>query len=332
MFKLAHASGVNRTLPLTKGDSIHYVSQMRVLMCVLAASLFGADCGVAQQSAAGRPAITGIAYVRFFESDLPAAKVFYAQRLGLPETDLAGGLSVFAVNARQKIEVVPLPASAPPNRLAEVAFLTTDVSAMQRYLEAHGVASQMDHGELKLRDPEGNPIGFVEDREADAGAASKPVGAAPVQTSRRIIHAGYGVRDRVTEDTFYRALLGFRPYWYGGSTPDKVSWVSLQVPEGSDWLEYMLDFDPGHDSLRQLGGMDHVSLGVNKITDVTDRLIANGWTDAATRKSQIGRDGKWQLNVFDPDQSRVEFMEFRPVREPCCSVPTAPPPEPDPAP
>ena len=240
---------------------------------------------------------------------------------------------MFAVNARQKIEIVPLPAPAPPNRLAGVAFLTPDVAGMQRYLEAHGVPSQMEAGELKLRDPEGNPVGFVADRGAGAGDGAKQgVGAAPVQTSRRIIHTGYGVHDRQVEDTFYHTLLGFRPYWYGGSHPDKIDWVSLQVPEGSDWLEYMLDFDAGHDSLRQLGVLDHVSLGVNKITDVTDRLVANGWTDAATRKSQIGKDGKWQLNVFDPDQSRVEFMEFKPVQEPCCSKPTADPPASDPVP
>ncbi len=287
--------------------------------------------GLAQQPASVRPAITGIAYVRFFESDLPAAKTFYAQRLGLPETDLAGGLSVFAVNARQTIEIVPLPTPAPGNRLAEVAFLTADVAGMQRYLKAHGVVSQMDQGELKLRDPEGNPIGFVQD-SGSVAVWKQGVSRVPEQSSRRIIHAGYGVRDRAVENTFFLGLLGFRPYWYGGSNPDKVSWVSLQVPEGSDWLEYMLDFDPTHDSLRQLGGMDHVSLGVNKITDVTDRLIANGWTDASTRKSQMGRDGKWQLNVFDPDQSRVEFMEFKPVREPCCSVPTAQPPASDPVP
>ena len=287
--------------------------------------------GVAQPPVAGRPAITGIAYVRFFESDLPAAKTFYAERLGLPEADLGGDLTVFTVNARQKIEIVPLPMAAPPNRLAEVAFLTADVAGMQRYLRAHGVDSRMNQGELKLRDPEGNSVGFVED--SGAGAAGKQAtGAVPVQTSRRIIHAGYGVRDRAVEDGFFRTLLDFRPYWYGGSKPDKVSWVSLQVPEGSDWLEYMLDFDPGHDSLRQLGVLDHVSLGVNRITDLTDRLIANGWTDASTRKSQIGRDGKWQLNVFDPDQSRVEFMEFKPVEEPCCSKPTAEPPKANPAP
>ena len=305
---------------------------MRVanIVWVAAACAVGATGGIAQQPAEARPAITGIAYVRFFESDLFAAKTFYAQRLGLPETDLPGQLSVFAVNPRQTIQIAPLPTHAPSNRLAEVAFLTTDLAGMRRFLEAHGVPAQMDGSELKLHDPEGNPIGFIED--IGKIAAPKPVAAAPVQTSRRIIHAGYGVRDRATENQFFLTLLGFRPYWYGGSNPDKVSWVSLQVPEGSDWIEYMLDFNPAHDTLRQLGGMDHVSLGVNRITDVTDHLIANGWADPATRMPQLGKDGKWQLNVFDPDQSRVEFMEFRPVQQPCCSVPTAPPPEPDPAP
>ena len=33
----------------------------------------------------------------------------------------------------------------------------------------------------------------------------------------------------------------------------------------------------------------------------------------------IGRDGKWQLNLYDPDLTRVELMEFKPVRKPCCS-------------
>ena len=31
--------------------------------------------------------------------------------------------------------------------------------------------------------------------------------------------------------------------------------------------------------------------------------------DAAARP-QIGRDGKWQFNFYDPDLTRVELMEF----------------------
>ena len=33
----------------------------------------------------------------------------------------------------------------------------------------------------------------------------------------------------------------------------------------------------------------------------------------------IGRDGKWQLNLYDPNSTRVELMEPKPVRTPCCS-------------
>ena len=34
---------------------------------------------------------------------------------------------------------------------------------------------------------------------------------------------------------------------------------------------------------------------------------------------KIGRDGKWQLNLYDPDLTRVEMMEFKPAQTPCCS-------------
>ena len=30
-------------------------------------------------------------------------------------------------------------------------------------------------------------------------------------------------------------------------------------------------------------------------------------------------DGKWQLNLYDPNLTRAELMEFKPVQKPCCS-------------
>jgi hypothetical protein len=59
------------------------------------------------------------------------------------------------------------------------------------------------------------------------------------------------------------------------------------------------------------------------------KLESHGWTPSATEHSQIGRDGKLQLNVFDPDLTRIELMEFRPVDKPCCSEFTAPHPSED---
>ena len=43
---------------------------------------------------------------------------------------------------------------------------------------------------------------------------------------------------------------------------------------------------------------------------------------------KIGRDGKWQLNLYDPDGTRVELMEFTPVEKPCCSEFTGEHPKP----
>jgi hypothetical protein len=43
---------------------------------------------------------------------------------------------------------------------------------------------------------------------------------------------------------------------------------------------------------------------------------------------QLGKDGKWQFNLFDPDDTRVELMEFSPVEKPCCSEFTAANPRP----
>ena len=60
-----------------------------------------------------------------------------------------------------------------------------------------------------------------------------------------------------------------------------------------------------------------------------DQLHKNGLPPArkfADDKAEIGRDGKWQLNLYDPDGTRVELMEFTPVQTPCCSSYTGPHP------
>ena len=279
-----------------------------------------------------RPAITGLAYVRFYESDMPGAKHFYGEWLGLHETDDSKGGASFAVGMRQRIEVAPLPQGA-ESRLASVGFLTKDVAGMQRYLEAHGLkVERVDADEVDVRDPEGNLTAFVGDRRAAAETAGKAgatratmmvaTGKPGAPTSRRMIHAGWKVRSREAENKFYLELLGFRPYWYGGAKPGTTDWVSLQVPEGTDWIEYMLQ-GGDHPDQRELGVLDHTSLGTEHMPDVTAQLIANGMADPNQRKTQIGKDGKWQLNVFDPDLSRIEFMEFKPVEKACCSEFTA---------
>jgi hypothetical protein len=39
--------------------------------------------------------------------------------------------------------------------------------------------------------------------------------------------------------------------------------------------------------------------------------------------TQIGKDGKGQFNLYDPDGIRLELMNFHATEKPCCSPFTA---------
>jgi hypothetical protein len=72
--------------------------------------------------------------------------------------------------------------------------------------------------------------------------------------------------------------------------------------------------------------MNHISLGVVDIKKAQAMLEPHGWKEHGDEKAQMGKDGKWQLNLYDPDLVRVELMEFKPVQKPCCSDFTGPHP------
>ena len=286
--------------------------RLRALLC--AATLLSVTA-VAQTSPA-RPAITGIAFARFYVTDAAAAKHFYADTVGLAPI-ASGDTTEYPVNSLQWVETVPLPSASTQTRMAAVGFTTRDVKAMQAYLGAKGfaAATPVADGQFSVRDPEGNLVYFVQTGSNAQVAAAK---ASPRTTSTRIIHVGFAVKSRAAEDRFYREVLGFKPYWYGGMQADKTDWVSLQVPDGTDWLEYMLSVPPAGD-LRQLGVLNHFSLGTAEMQDVVAKLKANQCEGPNCTKTQMGKDGKVQLNLFDPDLSRVEYMEYAPREQPCCS-------------
>jgi catechol 2,3-dioxygenase-like lactoylglutathione lyase family enzyme len=129
-----------------------------------------------------------------------------------------------------------------------------------------------------------------------------------------MIHAGFTVLDRAAADRFYKDVLGFQLMWYGGMSDDRVDWVCMRVPEGNDWLEYMLNVR--NPTPRTLGVMHHLALGVPSVETAYKTAVDRGYK---AEQPKIGRDGKWQLNLYDPNYTRVELMEPKPVRKPCCS-------------
>ncbi len=301
---------------------------LRNVLCVLLVA--GLPGALLAQAGVKRPAITGIAHMTVYATDPAAAKKFYVGELGFAEgTPDAAGEGRFYASQTQYVVVAPLPADHTNSRLKAVYFNTADAEELRHYLQAHGVGvpaklTRDADGTLsfEVKDPESNAIGFEQ-----AGTGRK-IGQAQNPTSTRIIHVGFAVKSQAVEDPFYRDVLGFRPYWHGAMKEGAADdWVSQQVPDGSDWLEYMLE-PMEHASQRQLGVMNHFSLGVVDISGAASRLEAHGWQETPGEHRQDGKDGKRQLNVFDPDQTRVEFMEFTNFREPCCSAFTAANPKP----
>jgi catechol 2,3-dioxygenase-like lactoylglutathione lyase family enzyme len=234
------------------------------------------------------------------------------------------------VNLNQGIGLSPDSSPAPANRVKEITFATENVRELRRYLVEKKIQIS-DAGEedkaagpfFAVVDPEGHRISFIQ----SLGVTALTPGYPPAPPSNlHLIHAGFVVRDRDAEDRFYKDILGFHVYWHGGMKDDQTDWVDMQVPDGSDWIEYMLNV-PANADKHTLGVMNHIAIGVADIKSETARL-READVIPILEEPKIGRDGKWQLNLYDPDGTRVEFMEFTPVQKPCCSDYTGPHPKP----
>ena len=306
--------------------------QTKLLLPTLAA--IAALTSVTAQTVPPRPKITGISHIAIYTSDPAATEHYYtavvgAVKLSDPESEEGRR---YAFSTTQYVEVLPLPAKAGVVRLDHIAWITESAEGMRNYLAAKGlkVPARVEHGPggavwFQVRDPEGNKVQFVESPARKYGFASSSI--APNAIGHHIIHVGYMVHDRVAEDKFYVDLLGFRPYWWGGRD-GKVEWIAQQCPDGHDWMEYMVTRGtsgvPADMTQRELGVMDHFSIGVVSVPDAFQALVAanrlDGRHDTAPK---IGLDGKYQFNMYDPDGIRTEVMNFHATEKPCCSPFTA---------
>ena len=279
---------------------------------------------VGQPAPVPRAAITGISHVTLFADDIAKSQQFYGGLLGWYQAPSAGANSGvrFYANHAQYVELIPAPSQGLADHLDRVAFSTSDAEALRKYLGANGlsvpdavtVAADGSRSFL-VHDPEGNKVEFTQE---GSHPPVEPASAAQ-SVSSHIIHAGYPVRDRAAVDHFYKDLLGFHLYWQGGNPPDHVSWVMMQVPNGTDWIEYMLGL-PANPSLAQLGTANHFAPGVVSVARLQEKLEAHGWKPAPNRDPKVlGVDGKMQLSLRDPDGTRVELMEFKPIKDPCCT-------------
>ena|SRR5437762_2692206 len=304
------------------------------LFLVLAAAL----PSVATTKESPRPRIVGLSHIALYVHDIEQSRAFYKDFLGfaepysLPNPDGSLHLTWIKINDQQTIELFP-EKEAGSDRLYHIALETTDASAMREYLAAHGVAVPEKVGTGKIgnqnyfiKDSEGHIVEMVEYRPQGWTALNKGKFLPDTRISTHMPHVGILVGDLDVAQKFYGDVLGFKEIWRGAKKPDQLSWVHEQVADGSDFIELMLYADlPDAD---KRGRYHHLCLEVPDIEKAKATLESRAASVHYTRPLEIqtGINRKRQLNVYDPDGTRVELMEPRTIDGKPAPPSTAPAP------
>lgn len=321
------------------------VRSRSIRMFVVLAFLCAAGLSVLAQSAAPqRPRITGISHVGYFVSDLPKALGFWHDLLGYDEAyDLKKPgteqvrIAFIKINDRQHVELFTDAPKAPPNMMSHLCFTVDDVEQMRAYLRSKGIDVKPGNGDktrtgdyaFEIRDPDGTLVEFVQGLPSGLEAQAEGKFLPETRIAPSIYHLGFLVGNTAKSLKFYEDILGFKETWRGGRDPKVLSWINLRVPDGTDYIELML-----YSKLpATFGTQNHTSLVVPDIQKAVAELEARPWyktylTYQKPLEIRVGVNGKRQVNLYDPDGTRVEMMEAQTADGKPVAPSTAPPPPP----
>ncbi|MBI5766493.1 MAG: VOC family protein [Verrucomicrobia bacterium] len=292
------------------------------LRCLLIA--FHLLITVAPAAEPARPRIVGVSHAAFFVSDMAKARAFYEGFLGFQSPyaiprPKGGELVWIKINDRQSVELFPGSEVEPDaDRLYHIAVEVEDCDAMLAYLRAKGVAGlppaataplgRIGNKNFTIKDPSGNGVEFVQYLPDGWTAREKGKFLPDTRAAKRMSHVGVMVGQLDASLKFYGELLGFKETWRGGAGKT-LSWVNLRVPDGEDYVEFMLY--EKYPTLDRLRTMHHICLEVPDVAQ-TGALLATRPYPAGSKPAtpmKEGVNGKRQINYYDPDGTRVEIME-----------------------
>ncbi len=263
--------------------------------------------------------IAGLAHAGFLTSDIDKARAFYTGVLGYEEPfdikDPDGTLRIawFKINDDQYIEVFPGLKPDQDVRMTHIAFRTPDVEKLRTILAERGLdptpirEGRDKNRNFSIKDPDGTRMEFVLYMPGSPLSNARGKGLTDRRISTHLRHAGVLVSDQARAAAFWRGKLGFTETWRGGPG-DEIRWINLRAPGGSgDYVEHMLYTAPP--TRAQLGSMLHICLEVPDIEAAYAKARERGIPADDRFKPRTGRNGRRQLNLFDPDGSRAELME-----------------------
>ena len=301
------------------------------------------------QEAPKRPKILGVAHMAIYVKDLAKTRQFYEDFLGfaepftLPKKSGDGVRIAFVkINDSQYFEIFN-EADRGEGQLNHISIYTDSADGMYAYLKSRGVAIPSDRGSVgkgqtgnknfNVKDPDGHIVEIVE-YQPDSWTSREAGKFMPgTRISDHMMHLGVLAGDLDKSMEFYSGILGFKEFWRGSSSPKMLSWVNIRPAEGEDYLELMLYNklpDPG-----SRGTKNHASLMVpdaeEALVELKKRAAKGLYTppEGKPMEIQVGVNRKRQINLYDPDGTRIELMEPNTIDGKPAPNSTAPAPHPD---
>jgi lactoylglutathione lyase len=293
-----------------------------------------------QAQTPARPKILGVAHYAIFAHDYEKSRAYYKDFLGFQEPyslknpDGTESMTFFKINDRQYIELFP-ERQAGSDRLNHLSFETNDIEVLRVYLASKGVKvpgeahkARIGNLSFNIQDPEGHTLEMVQYMPGGLTARAYGKFMSDNQISKHMMHVGIIVTHLDAELKFYEDILGFKETWRGSHSPTELSWVNVKVPDGDDYVEFMLFKEPPLETKR--GTAHHIALEVPDVSAAVTKLKATAYyRDVYKREIEVhvGVNRKRQANLFDPDGTREELMEPRTVDGVMPPSSTAPPPQ-----
>lgn len=283
------------------------------LFCVSAALAFAAE--------PDRPKILGVAHISLFAHDYEKSRAFYRDFLGFEEPyslknpDGSPSMTFFKVNDRQYIELSP---EKEPNtdRLNHISIQTDNAEAMRMYLASKGIEvpdkaakARIGNTNFTVKDPDGHRLEIVQYEPGGWTVREKGKYMSDARVSTHMMHVGIIVTDLDRANKFYGDILGFKEIWRGSKDGKELSWTNMKVPDGDDYIEFMLYKEAPPPTKR--GSAHHLCLEVPDAAETVALLDKKPYRTQYGQKLEIrtGTNRKHQVNIFDPDGTRTEVME-----------------------
>lgn len=283
--------------------------------------LLAALCATAQEPQ--RPRITGVAHIALYVHDVEKSRAFYKDFLGygepfsLKKEDGSLSLGFIKINDRQYLELFP-ETEPGSDRLNHISIETEDAEAMRRYLASRGIEvphavnkGRIGNSNFNIKDPDGHTVEIVQYEPEGWSLRERGKFLPETRISKRMMHLGIIVTALEPALGFYRDILGFEETWRGSRDQAQLNWVNLKVPDGDDYIEFMLHKQPPPPGER--GTAHHICLETPDIEAAKAVLETRKQGYSRPLEIRTGINRKRQLNLYDPDGTRTELMEPRTV-------------------